>query len=178
MAIKASTTTKLLIPALSVHQPWAHWIASGAKKVENRPRAFKIRGPMLIHASANRRLVGDGSDLDVPVDKLAFGAVVCIVDVVDWIVVDDGLPSDPSLQWLETHEFVEGPTCAVWNESFQLREPVSCPGAQGFWRPSDDVMAKVFAQCDAKWQSLLELKDPSLSRFRQSAKAAGRSKRK
>lgn len=38
--------------ALSVRQPWAFWIASGQKAIENRDWATQHRGPLLIHASS------------------------------------------------------------------------------------------------------------------------------
>ena len=39
-----------VLPALSIRQPWAWLVAGGHKDVENRPRAFRYRGPILIHA--------------------------------------------------------------------------------------------------------------------------------
>lgn len=39
--------------ALSIKQPWASLIVSGAKVVENRSRKWKHRGPLAIHASKN-----------------------------------------------------------------------------------------------------------------------------
>ena len=34
--------------ALSLHQPWATWIATGAKSIETRTRPVSYRGPLLI----------------------------------------------------------------------------------------------------------------------------------
>ena len=36
---------------LSIRQPWAQLVASGAKDVENRTWPTRYRGPVLIHAS-------------------------------------------------------------------------------------------------------------------------------
>ena len=41
--------------ALSVCQPWAWAIVHGIKKVENRWRPTRHRGPLVIHASRSRR---------------------------------------------------------------------------------------------------------------------------
>ncbi len=45
------------LPALSVHQPWAWLIVAGFKHIENRSRRTHYRGPVLIHAGLNRRLI-------------------------------------------------------------------------------------------------------------------------
>lgn len=37
--------------ALSIRQPWAHWILHEGKDVENRMWSTTYRGPLLIHAS-------------------------------------------------------------------------------------------------------------------------------
>ena len=57
--------------ALSVRQPWASLIASGAKTIEIRSRRTHYRGPVLICSSA--RPLGSG-----PV-----GVAVCVVEVLD-----------------------------------------------------------------------------------------------
>lgn len=45
--------------ALSVRQPWAWLIVNGYKDVENRSRATKYRGPLLIHAGLSRANLSD-----------------------------------------------------------------------------------------------------------------------
>lgn len=46
------------IPTLSLLQPWAQAIFLGLKKIETRSWATKYRGPLLIHASAKKDIVG------------------------------------------------------------------------------------------------------------------------
>ncbi len=38
----------MILPALSVKQPWASWIADGNKTIETRTKATDWRGPILI----------------------------------------------------------------------------------------------------------------------------------
>lgn len=39
------------IPALSVRRPWSWFITHGAKRIENRSKGTKYRGPLVIHAA-------------------------------------------------------------------------------------------------------------------------------
>jgi hypothetical protein len=75
------------VKALTVWQPWADCIASGAKPIENRTRPFHYRGPLAIHAGLRRdrhaerwplvrAAVGDP-------DVLPTGALVAVADLVD-----------------------------------------------------------------------------------------------
>jgi hypothetical protein len=88
------------IPALSIRQPWAWMILHARKDIENRPRRFKYRGPVLIHASlnSNAKLFGEAldfgmmcMDLGAAIDSCmqpdAFvrGGIVGVVDVVDCV---------------------------------------------------------------------------------------------
>lgn len=57
--------------ALSVPQPWASRIASGAKRVEYRSWSTKYRGPLLIVASRRPRLPG-----------LPLGLALCVAELV------------------------------------------------------------------------------------------------
>jgi hypothetical protein len=44
----------MILPAISVRPPWSHFISrlprAHAKTIENRPRRWHYRGPLLIHA--------------------------------------------------------------------------------------------------------------------------------
>ncbi|OLS99365.1 hypothetical protein BJF90_39330 [Pseudonocardia sp. CNS-004] len=73
--------------ALTIWQPWAECIATGAKTVENRRRPFGYRGPLAIHAGLRRdhraeswpqmrAIVGDP-------DALVTGALVAVAELVD-----------------------------------------------------------------------------------------------
>lgn len=80
------------LPAISVRQPFADLIMRGVKDVENRSVAWKLRGRILIHASATfgpdeaaqakalRRQLGLGrGELYEPV----LGAILGTVEIVD-----------------------------------------------------------------------------------------------
>lgn len=41
-----------MAPAISIRQPWVWAILFAGKRIENRPRAWRYRGPILLHASA------------------------------------------------------------------------------------------------------------------------------
>lgn len=41
----------LIIPSISVYQPWAELLVAGIKPIENRPRVSNHKGPLLIHAA-------------------------------------------------------------------------------------------------------------------------------
>lgn len=67
--------------ALNVKQPWAHWIATGAKTIETRTYPTRHRGPILIVASKK-------PDMSVPGLKafkdgeLEYGKAICIATLV------------------------------------------------------------------------------------------------
>ncbi len=80
------------LPALSVKQPWAWLIVAGYKDIENRSRRTHYRGPLLIHAGANRRLMDPQfwtwlgkQHRVVPPTTLEFGGVLGVVDLVDCV---------------------------------------------------------------------------------------------
>lgn len=75
---------------LTLYQPWASLVATGAKKIETRNWATKYRGPVAIHASVNktyaaqhcgdplmRQALGGLSPFDLP-----RGAIVAVANLV------------------------------------------------------------------------------------------------
>ena len=95
-----------LPPALSVRQPWAHWIVFGDptgdhdpsasfKDIENRTWSTDYRGPLFIHASkgvepSDKRLVAARG--------MNLGGIIGVVDLVD--VIDETDPRAVSPWWL------------------------------------------------------------------------------
>jgi hypothetical protein len=129
-------TTEL--PALSVRQPFADLIVRGVKDIENRTKAWRLRGRVLIHASATfggaerdaaneyRRELGLKKGEEY---RPALGAVVGEVDIVD--AVDDH-PSD----WFE------GPIGYVLRNARRYQPAVSFKGAVGiFYVPAEVLQA-------------------------------------
>jgi hypothetical protein len=98
-----------MMKALSLWQPWASLVATGAKRLETRSWATNYRGPLVIHAAKGglskgelihylclwefqgtlAPLVGKPLDLEcktwpgVVRSDLPFGKLLCIVDLVD-----------------------------------------------------------------------------------------------
>ena len=75
--------------ALSVQQPWVDLILAGEKNIEYRSRRMREMGPLLLHASKtikqeNFERVG----LEAEIDRLPYGALVGVVDVVDVVAVE------------------------------------------------------------------------------------------
>jgi ASCH domain len=72
---------------ISIRQPWASLIASGAKDVENRTWPTRYRGPILIHASQRPDNISR-EDIErrfgiSPPSRQPLGGVVGIADIVD-----------------------------------------------------------------------------------------------
>jgi len=88
---------------LTVQQPWAWAIIHGPKRIENRSRATRHRGPLLIHAGKSRARLGSLGAVEPPPGNLAFGALIGIVDLVDCVPVAD----------VADQPFAEGPWCWI-----------------------------------------------------------------
>jgi len=58
--------------AISLHQPWATWIAEGKKTIETRTWPTRYRGPLLICSSKSPKVAGH-----------LLGKALCIVELVD-----------------------------------------------------------------------------------------------
>lgn len=121
--------------ALTICQPYAHLIAVGAKRVENRTWETSYRGPLVIHAGKSRAWM-DPEDED---ERYHFGAIVAVVDLVD-CVRHYNLSHE---QQLDDHTF--GPWCWMLDAVTPVR-PLPYRGAQGLWEvPSSVVLALTLA---------------------------------
>lgn len=90
--------------AISLWQPWASLIASGAKKIETRSWPTYYRGPLLIHAAKRKNKTeftalgqhpGFCAALNTEwpwgydaIEKLPFGALIAVVDLVNCLPVE------------------------------------------------------------------------------------------
>jgi hypothetical protein len=119
--------------ALSVRQPWAWAIVTGIKKVENRSRPTRHRGPLVIHASRSRRyLKADYAALLPnlpPIEQLEFGALVGVVEVVGCVPVAE-VEGDP---------FAVGPWCWVLAGARQVRS-IPFKGQVGIFRVPEQFL--------------------------------------
>lgn len=127
--------------AITIRQPWAHFIIHGPKRVENRTWPASYRGPLAIHASSSpRSLPGlcrqlgtrDGLFHEhvsaefarIKLEDLAFGAILGIVEMVDCRRVEDLDEPDP---------WAEGPWCHIYRDPRPLDRPIPCLGALSLW---------------------------------------------
>jgi len=124
-------TAMAAVPALSVQQPWASLLVSGAKDVENRTWRTKYRGWLFVHASK----LPDPGALGIATEHGLTGAplgvllgAVRIVDCVRDYESDWAMPD----QW---HWVIDG--------AKPLPAPVPCRGALGLWNLPEDVAAQI-----------------------------------
>lgn len=133
--------------ALTLRQPWAHFVIHCGKRVENRRWPTKFRGTFLVHAAAGvtRDEYEDAvafalRKAEVPADRvprfeqLARGVIVGRARLVD-------CSPGPQLG-------TEDPWSFAGEYGFTLAdvEPlpfVRCRGALGFWTVPEDVLASL-----------------------------------
>jgi hypothetical protein len=138
------------LQALTLRQPWAHYVVRGPKRIENRswapPRSL-VGGDLAIHAGKHcdvdeiaaiidevkaRTVAGrvaPGSIQGTKVRDLPFGAVVGVARVTGYVTASN----DP---WFE------GPFGWTLDDVVAI-EPVPCKGAQGLFALPPDVLATV-----------------------------------
>jgi len=141
--------------ALTIIQPFAELIASGVKRVENRTWYFKHRGPLAIHAGKSLKYGGQSiyemaGYYDLPRERLALGAVIAVVDVIDCVklvVTPERVVVPTSAQsrhdWLNDHEHTEGPYCFVLANVRRLARPLFMNGKQGPFDVDDAAIAAI-----------------------------------
>ncbi len=120
--------------AITILQPFAHLIAIGEKRVENRSWSTTHRGELAIHAGKSRRYLKPEDECRWP--DMVFGAVVAVAEVTDCIelaVHERVVADNPANAWLRTHEHVEGPVIWVLANVRRLAEPIPCAGQQGLF---------------------------------------------
>lgn len=147
--------------ALTICQPYAHLIClpdsdPRAKRVENRKWQASYRGPLLIHAGKNRNWLELDEDetrdefYDIPLDDMAFGAIVGVADMVACLSIMAIRRQDARIverfPWLNDHEHTEGPWCFVLANCRRFAEPIPYRGAQGFFDVPSDVIREAI-QC-------------------------------
>src|SRR6266705_7017055 len=100
--------------AITICQPYAHLIARGQKRVENRTWPTTYQGSIYIHAGKSRQWLGiieDGIDLeyDIPIASMAFGAVVAMARLSDCLHIDRIAKGeyDRKYPWLKAHEHTQ-----------------------------------------------------------------------
>ncbi len=142
------------LKALTVCQPWAWAIAEGHKRVENRTWATRYRGPLAIHAGKSEKWMAHGLDqieqalgIRPHEETLAFGAVICVVDLVACHTLDYAIRHYP---WIKFHPFADGPFCWILQHPKRLLEPLPATGRQGLWNwmAPDEITPQTFGRHD------------------------------
>lgn len=125
--------------ALTVCQPFAHLIALGRKRVENRTWFTNYRSPIAIHAGKSRAWLDSYPER---FDGMAFGAIVALCNLVSCVPMnEDRHVTDPNYQWLKTDEHAFGPWCWVLDDVYRFLTPFRCQGHQGLWHLEDTILA-------------------------------------
>jgi hypothetical protein len=121
--------------ALTVRQPFASLILSGAKPIENRSRPFSVRGRLLIHAGVSyaevRRIDRDALSPDrrAWLGSLPYGCIIGSVEVYDCVPVVE-LP-----EGLRGNEHAEGPWCLLLRDPLPWASRYKPSGVSGCGNP-------------------------------------------
>lgn len=126
-----------MLKCLTVKQPWAAAIASGAKRIENRNWQTHYRGKLLIHAGASFdvgaindpgfcRWSATGRNIDARSER----AIVAIVDLVDCVQIDD--LHTTALAQQQISDWARGPWCWILANAVDVHVPHQ-KGALGLW---------------------------------------------
>lgn len=112
--------------AISVQQPFAHWILCGEKNYEYRTWSTDHRGDLLICSSANPKIEGT-----IP------GHALCVVNVTDVIQV-----TKKNYQELELDEPpVRGKILYAWKlENVRIIKPFPVKGKLNFYYIDDELI--------------------------------------
>lgn len=135
--------------AITICQPYAELIAAGIKRVENRRWFTSWHGVIAIHAGKSKSWLDSYDPLPARMD---FGAVIAIGRLITCLHVDkikSGEPLPAGLEWLRTHEHVEGPWCFVLADVERIVRPIAISGKQGWW----DFDARLLPEeVQARWK--------------------------
>jgi len=129
----------MILPAISVRNPWAWAIIHAGKNIENRTWQANVRGPLLIHAASRmnigdfgkvRQILAETTSMDAALvssdnPDLQTGGVIGIVEVVGcWHWLNENVPRNP---WMN------GPFCIVMKNQRPLPF-LKCKGQTGIFR--------------------------------------------
>lgn len=135
--------------ALTICQPYAHLIAIGEKRVENRTWPANYRGPLAIHAGKSRSWLLADDEERYP--DMAFGASVAVAQLVDCLsnaAITLGRISK-ELIWVRTHEHAEGPFCWILDDVKPLPEPIPARGYPSLWTIPPDIADRLDVSHDS-----------------------------
>ncbi len=129
---------------LSILQPYAHLIVTGAKRVENRRWYTGHRGRLLLHAGKSDARLGEWLEYypGTSIPPMPRGAIVGGCRLVGVFKVDERpiAAATPGYEWLADHEHVEGPWCWVLEAVHRLAEPIPYRGQQRLFDVPVDML--------------------------------------
>lgn len=141
--------------AISLWQPHAALVARGLKQYETRGWSIEYRGPIAIHAAKRKFKPAEYSRemraqmLQDGVDSYSFvyGAVLCIVDLVDCIRANEIRGTLSAREFMYgNYDESEGPRFGWKLENVRvLDKPVVLAGHQGIFHWADGE--RVLAEC-------------------------------
>lgn len=139
--------------ALTVRQPWAAAIIYSGKDVENRAQTWGYRGPLAIHAGAERSIEGE-NDPRVrkawagaePYQGNVRGAIIGVVDLTDVHHAAEGCCDS---QWADAAYKGSRAIHLVLASPVPLAEPVPAKGVLGLWQVSPRLVRAVAEQLPA-----------------------------
>lgn len=147
---------------LSLTQPWASLVASGAKRIETRSWRTNYRGPLLIHASKAwpkeaRQLCDEFPffnalqtvGLSTPTHhNLPLGAIVAICSLRGAWRVEEVFERFPLLETeyeMAFGDYSTGRYAWLLENVRPLPEPIPCRGVQGLWTVPPDIEVQIEA---------------------------------
>lgn len=149
----------ITIKALTVCQPWASLLATGAKLIETRSWYTDYRGSLAIHASKafpltdqvllkERRffdaLRHDYAINDYGVPNLPVGAIIAVTDLVGCRSTNNSSnipPRDSDEFWFG--DFTSDRWLFCVENIRRLEIPIKCKGSLGLWTPDPDIIERL-----------------------------------
>lgn len=136
--------------AITLTQPWATLVATGAKRVETRSWRTLHRGVLLIHSAQRLPLVWTpfGSpyfkteleplvglnQFGVPnIDQLPRGEILATVNVADVVEITEEFVAEQEPQELAFGNYLPGRFAWIFDDVLALDEGIPATGSLGLW---------------------------------------------
>lgn len=154
--------------ALTLTQPWAALVASGIKRIENRPwklpqkmlgRRFAIHASREVDKDVLRHLIEHFGLDDSPLWHVT-GAIIGVARATGFVSSLDELeqrlggcvsgdPADQRIAIMQQMRFWIGPHAFLLDEISALEKPIECKGALSFWGLSEVLQKPIYEQLAA-----------------------------
>ena len=128
--------------ALTIHQPYAHYIVHNLKFFETRSWQTQYRGPLAIHAGLSTASL---EKLGREADEYPRGAIIGVGWLTDVIATDEPADLIGKIPYMEYEMGDWSPGRFGWRirHPLALALPLPMPGKQGLWRPTDEQVAEI-----------------------------------